>query len=67
MIMSEEESQTDYIESRLRKASDHFAAFKIKSQESDTGLEPLADGLILMADGLRLLVLKVDRLRAKHD
>jgi hypothetical protein len=63
--MNEEESQTAYIESRLREACNHFA--KLRGPGADTGLAPIADGLILMADSLRLLVLKVDRLRAKRD
>jgi hypothetical protein len=63
--MNDEENPTPYIEQRLREAIDHFAQFK--REGADMGLAPLADGLILMADSLRVLALQVDKIRAKID
>jgi hypothetical protein len=65
MTMSEEKGQIDYIESRLREACDRLATFR--NLHKGTDMEPLADGLILMADSLRLLAIQVDRLRPKSD
>lgn len=63
--MTDEANQTPYIESRLREAIDHFAKFK--HDAADTGLAPIADGLILMADSLRLLALQLDKIQSKLD
>jgi hypothetical protein len=62
--MNEEDKAINHIESRFHKARGFFTDARDKG--ADPGIRPLADGLIVMIDGLLGLAQQVDQIRASR-
>ena len=63
--MSDENQATDHIESQFREARGYFTDFRNKVMGTEHA--HLADGLILLVDGLQGVAQKLDKIQATLD